>query len=202
MPIVLKGYNNPVNVTYYAQVDELGDNALKISHELTEDTFQVSQFHTIAFISLKEPSNDPTLAPGYDYHYTRLPAANVNGWNNTPVAITFYPGDFNELTLTERHAEETVEHTLKVDDPVWTRTADIDRLPLEMRAHSTTAGDIAGSGYDTIRIDTQTPALSYDATVGVLSASDAVATGSGKAMSGVWKVRQVKADGAHLPPRT
>lgn len=198
VPIVLKGYNNPVNVTYYAQVDELGDNALKISHELTEDTFQVSQFHTIAFISLKEPSNDPTLAPGYDYHYTRLPAANVNGWNNTPVAITFYPGDFNELTLTERHAEETVEHTLKVDDPVWTRTADIDRLPLEMRAHSTTAGDIAGSGYDTIRIDTQTPALSYDATVGVLSASDAVATGSGKAMSGVWKVRQVKADGRPL----
>ena len=198
VPIVLKGYNNPVNVIYYARVNELGDSTLKISHELTEDTFQVSQFHAIAFISLKEPSNDPTLAPGYDYHYTRLPAPNANGWNNTPVAITFYPGDFNELALTENHGEGAVEHTLRADDPVWTRTADIDRLILEMRARSTATSDIAGSGYDTIRIDTQAPALSYDAVGNTLSASDAVATGSGKAMSGVWKVRQVKADGRPL----
>ena len=202
VPIVIEGYDNPVTVAYYARINDVGAQTIKVSHELMEDTFQVSQLHTLAFVTLqtvpgdKDP-DDPSLTPGRDYHYTRLPAANANGWNNTPVAITFYPGDFDELTLSQ-NGTALDGGVLKAGHPTWKRTADVDKLPIDLQARNTTSTAIAGSGTDTIRIDTQAPALSWDANTGALTASDEAQAGSGKAVSGVWKVRRVKADGRPL----
>lgn len=198
VPLVIEGYNNPVVVTYYARVSEQGAQSVKISHELTEDTFQVSQFHTIGLTSLKPAPDDPSLIPGRDYHYTRIPVANENGWNNSPVSITFAPGDFDELTIADANDTPIDGGILTADKPIWTRILDTDHLPLQLHARNTTAGNIAGSGTELIKIDTLAPTITHNSKTGAIIISDAAPANSGKATAGVWKVRRVKADGRPL----
>lgn len=204
VPITLTG-NQAVNVTYYARVNQAGGQAVTVSHELVEDSFQGSQFKTVELLAEQplKPApddvdpDDPASGAGKDFHYTRLPRANENGWNNSatsPVRVTFYAGDFDRFTVAA--ADGTVLGELG-DREAWVRADDTDGLPITLQA-SSASGAVSSKGTDTIRIDTQAPTLSWDADANALTASDEAAAGSDKATSGVWKVRQVKADGRPL----
>ena len=204
VPITLTG-NQAVNVTYYARVNQAGGQAVTVSHELVEDSFQGSQFKTVELLAEQplKPApddvdpDDPASGAGKDFHYTRLPRANENGWNNSatsPVRVTFYAGDFDRFTVAA--ADGTALGELG-DREAWVRADDTDELPITLQARSA-SGAVSSKGTDTIRIDTQAPTLSWDEDANTLTASDETAAGSGKATSGVWKVRQVKADGRPL----
>lgn len=204
VPITLTG-NQAVNVTYYARVNQAGGQAVTVSHELVEDSFQGSQFKTVELLAEQplKPApddvdpDDPASGAGKDFHYTRLPRANENGWNNSatsPVRVTFYAGDFDRFTVAA--ADGTALGELG-DREAWVRADDTDGLPITLQA-SSASGAVSSKGTDTIRIDTQAPTLSWDEDANTLTASDETAAGSGKATSGVWKVRQVKADGRPL----
>ncbi|MVX61396.1 hypothetical protein GKZ27_08005 [Enterorhabdus mucosicola] len=204
VPITLTG-NQAVDVTYYARVNQAGGQAVTVSHELVEDSFQGSQFKTVELLAEQplKPApddvdpDDPASGAGKDFHYTRLPRANENGWNNSatsPVRVTFYAGDFDRFTVAA--ADGTALGELG-DREAWVRADDTDGLPITLQA-SSASGAVSSKGSDTIRIDTQAPALSWDADAGALTANDEAPAGSGKATSGVWKVRRVKADGRPL----
>ncbi len=204
VPITLVG-NQAVDVTYYARVNQAGGQAVTVSHELVEDSFQGSQFKTVELLA-EQPlrpapddmdPDDPASGAGRDFHYTRLPQANENGWNNSatsPVRVTFYAGDFDRFTAAGADGATLGELG---DREAWARADDTDGLPITLQA-STTSGAVSTKGSDTIRIDTQAPVLSWDADSGGLTASDEAPADSGKATSGVWKVRRVKADGRPL----
>ncbi len=198
VPLTLVG-TTPVEVSYYAKVNQ-GSAAVSVSHELIEDSFQGSQLKTVELLPKRAlvpgDPDDPTLKPGTDYHYTRLPAANENGWNGiatSPVDVTFYAGDFDRFTVTG--ADGSALGTLSGGQK-WTQSADVDALPVTYQAKNTVSEALSTTGEDTIRIDTQAPSLSHDADTGTLSADDTGA--AGKATSGIWKIERVKADGRAL----
>lgn len=201
VPITLSG-NDPVSVTYFARINQADGHAVKVSHELIEDTFQGSQFATAELIADQElkpapPSmdpDDPDSGAGTAFHYTRLPIANENGWNRSPVAVTFYAGDFDELLVT---ASDGGALGTLADREAWRQTADTDGVTVSLQARST-AGALSKKGTEAIRIDTHAPALRWDASAGTLTADDSVPPSSGKAVAGVWKVYRVKADGRAL----
>lgn len=201
VPITLSG-NDPVSVTYFARINQINGQAVKVSHELIEDTFKGSQFATAELIADQElepapdgvDPDDPNSGAGTAFHYTRLPAANENGWNRSPVAVTFYAGDFDELAVTASDGEAL--GTL-ADREAWQRTADTDGMAVSLQARSAT-GALSKKGTEAIKIDTHAPTLRWDAGAKMLTADDGVPSGSGKAVSGVWKVRRVKADGRAL----
>ncbi|WP_296012894.1 hypothetical protein [uncultured Adlercreutzia sp.] len=195
VPLTLVG-TTPVEVSYYAKVNQ-GSAAVSVSHELIEDSFQGSQFKTVELLPKRAlvpgDPGDPTLKPGTDYHYTRLPAANENGWNGiatSPVDVTFYAGDFDRFTVTG--AGGSALGTL-AGGQKWTQSADIDALLVTYQAKNTVSEALSTTGEDIIRIDTQAPSLSHDAATGALTANDTGA--AGKATSGIWKVERVKAGG-------
>ncbi len=198
VPLALVG-TTPVEVSYYAKVNQ-GSAAVSVSHELIEDSFQGSQFKTVELLPKRAlvpgDPGDPTLKPGTDYHYTRLPAANENGWNgiaSSPVDVTFYAGDFDRFTVssTDGSALSTLAGGQK-----WTQSADVDALPVTYQATNTASGALSTTDEDTLRIDTQAPSLTYDAATGALTADDTGA--ADKATSGIWKIERVKADGRAL----
>lgn len=205
VPITLIG-NDEVGVTYYARVNQTAGEAVVLSHELIEDTFKGNQFATMKLISepILKPGtgNDPDLTPGKDYHYTRLPAPNENGWNGiatSPVAVTFFGGDgcdFDQFAI--RGSNGTPIAALTPGANAWIQADDVDMLPVEFQATNSVTGAVSSKGTDVIRIDTHEPALSYDAATGTLTAGDAAPAGSGKAASGIWRIERVKADGRPL----
>ena len=109
VPITLVG-STPVTVSYWATISGASGGAVVLSQQLIEDTFQGSKYATTELVaeqSLKplpdeaDPDDPSTWGEaGKDYHYTRLPQPNENGWNTTPVSVQFFAGDFDELSLT------------------------------------------------------------------------------------------------------
>lgn len=201
VPLELVGYNKDTVISYWATVGAEGD-AVDLTHDLIEDSFQGRQtvsVHLVDSVSL-EPApdgvdpDDPNSGAGTAFHYTRLPAANENGWNRTPVAVTFYAGDFDELLVT---ASDGGALGTLADREAWRRAADTDGMVVSLQAQST-AGALSKKGTEAIRIDTHVPTLSWNASAGTLTADDGVPPGSGNAMSGVWKIYRVKSDGRAL----
>ncbi|MCI8425297.1 MAG: hypothetical protein HFJ72_06525 [Adlercreutzia sp.] len=197
MPVTLVG-NTPVKVTYYARVNQLTGQAVKLSQALVEDSFGGAHYETADLLAekplkpapdLDDPSTfDPDNPPvaGSDYHYTRLPAPNENGWNNTPVAVRFFGGDFDGLDI--RGSDGSVLATL-ADGQEWERIEDVDRLPVSYKAHSS-AGMVSTVQPDTLRIDTYAPVLSYDGSTEQITATDTPLTPA-NATSGIWKIQRV-----------
>ncbi|MEC4184300.1 hypothetical protein VJ918_05695, partial [Adlercreutzia sp. R21] len=95
VPVTLVG-NTPVTVSWWAEISGVEGGAVTLSQQLVEDSFQGSQYATVELVDehpLTPGDGTGSGVPGRDWHYTRLPLANENGWNTSPVTVTFYPGD-------------------------------------------------------------------------------------------------------------
>ncbi|WP_304425785.1 hypothetical protein [uncultured Adlercreutzia sp.] len=90
-------------VVYYARVNQSDGSAVKVGNQLVDGSFGSTLEDGRTLLSektLKPLPPDGGGAAGKDYHYSRTPQANANGWNNSSVAVEFFPGDFDRLTLT------------------------------------------------------------------------------------------------------
>ncbi|MEC4185474.1 hypothetical protein VJ918_11715, partial [Adlercreutzia sp. R21] len=126
--------------------------------------------------------------PGSDWHYTRLPAANGNGWNRSPVTVTFYPGDFDRMELTP---SEGAGATLTAADPAWTRSEDTAGLSLSAQAKKDSTGVLSTQRAGTVKLDQTAPRLTADPALGALTADD-----SADVASGVWRLHRTGSSGA------
>lgn len=185
-----------VEVTYYAEINQSPTEAVVLGHELVEDFFKGSHLTKNTLFLPLIPGDNTSGEPGKDYHYTRFPAANANGWNNAstyPVNIQFFAGDFDSFTVSDTGG--TALSTLS-DNQIWSQGSDVDALPVTLQAHNSSTGSSSSKNADTIRIDTHVPELSYDAATGTLQATDSASGTS--VSSGIWKIERVKADGRSL----
>lgn len=130
VPVTLAG-TTPVTVSYWATVSGEAGDAVMLSQQLIEDSFQGSHYATTKLVNERpleaapdgvDPS-DPSSGAGTAWHYTRLPKANENGWNVSPVTLTFYPGDYDVMELTPSEGSAA---TLTAASPAWTRSADTE----------------------------------------------------------------------------
>ncbi|MEC4184810.1 hypothetical protein VJ918_08310, partial [Adlercreutzia sp. R21] len=95
VPVTLVG-NDATTVSWWAEISGAQGGAVTLSQQLIEDSFQGSQYATVELVDehpLTPGDGTGSGVPGRDWHYTRLPLANENGWNTSPVTVTFYPGD-------------------------------------------------------------------------------------------------------------
>lgn len=201
VPITLVG-NTPVTVSWWAEISGAEGNAVALSQQLIEDSFQGSQYATVELVAERplvpapgdaDPDDpDSWGTPGTDYHYTRLPAANVNGWNNSPVTVTFYPGDYNEMQLTP---SKGAAKKLVAADPAWTRTDDTSGISLSAQAKNTSTNAVSTQRAGTVKIDTSAPRIERDAALSAYTISDNPADPA-KATSGVWRLHRTDASGA------
>ncbi|MEC4184889.1 hypothetical protein VJ918_08720 [Adlercreutzia sp. R21] len=198
VPISLIG-SNVTEIRYWCTVAGVSGGAVVLSQQLIEDTFQGSQYATTELMaeqSLRPPTNpdDPDSwgEAGHDYHYTRLPQPNENGWNTTPVSVQFFAGDFNQLALTPANGDAAV--TLS-DQQVWTRSDDTDGYDVEIRATNTTSGEVSSKKTGTIKIDTWAPRIERDAALEAYTLTD-VPSDPSKATSGIWRLYRTGSSGA------
>ena len=137
-----------------------------------------------------DPDN-PGSGAGTDWHYARFPQANPNGWNNSPVTVRFYPGDFDEMELVASGAGAAPSKTLAAGDPDWVQAADTAGAALSGQARNTSTGAVSTQKAGTVKVDTTAPRLAYRAVVGQLDIDD-----SATVTSGVWKLHRTDASGA------
>ena len=191
----------PTKVSYWATVSGTEGAAVVLSQALVEDSFQgVSDTFTTQLVDEHPLSpgtstdpDAPNSGAGTAWHYTRLPLANDNGWNTTPVAVTFYGGAYDNFTVTPTGGDAPVSLT---DRKAWTRSADTDGYSVSLQA-STAAGAVSAVNTDKIKIDTSVPRIEKDAAMPLYTLSD-VAADPSKATSGVWKLHRTNASGASL----
>lgn len=198
VPITLVG-NNETKITYYATVDQSSGRAVTLSQALIEDSFGGTHYQRADLLAERPlvpgPSNGGSGdgVPGTDYHYVRFPEKNENGWNNTPVGVQFYEGDFDELYV----LGENDEVISKLGDKQsWTYSQDTPGTTVKYRAHNSETGVISTVQEDTIRIDTGVPTITYDKQTNTLTGTDA--TSSGGVASGVWKFVKTDKNGKPL----
>lgn len=198
VPVTLSG-TTPVTVSYWAKVSGGAGGAVTLSQELIEDSFQGSHYATTKLVNEHpfEPApdgvdpSDPSSGAGTAWHYTRLPKANENGWNTSPVTLTFYPGDYDVMELTP---SEGAGATLTGASPAWTRSADTDGIQLEGRAKNTSTNTVSVQRAGTVKIDSSAPRLTLDPALNALIIDD-TPTDASKATSGVWRLHRTDKSG-------
>ncbi len=213
VPVTLKGTNNVGNtandsvIEYWATMNQSDGAAATVGQVLTDDMFDGSASLTRTLLNARpitpapdtiDPAN-PGSGAGTSFHFARRPAANANGWNNSPVTFTFFPGDLMaggvpQLTLTKT-GDALPTATLTADNRTWTRADDTASYPLTLQGSDPDTGVVSQTATDTLKIDTAAPTVSFDSSSGVLTVSDAPSDPS-KAMSGVWRLYRTAADGS------
>ncbi len=201
VPVTLVG-TSPTTVSYWATITGVSGGAVTLSQELIEDTFQGRKYATVELVAEQSlrplpddaDPDDPSSwgTPGTDYHYTRLPQPNANGWNTTPVAVQFFGGDFDSLTVAPTGGDAP---TSLADRQTWTRADDTDGYGVQISAANSETGDVSSERDDMIKIDTSAPRLSLDPALGALTVDDRPSDPS-KATSGVWRLHRTGADGS------
>lgn len=184
-------------VSYYAKISQASGAAVMLSQQLIEDSFQGSSYHTVKLLSERNLEQGPDIPddsnePGRDYHFTRLPLANENGWNNSAVAVQFFGGDYDSFTVTPANGDAP---TTLADRELWVRSTDTDGYGIELQARSAAANLISITKNDTVKIDSAAPRLSVDPALDVLVVDDRSADGS-HAVSGVWRLYRTDATGS------
>lgn len=203
VPITLKG-STPVEVSYWCTISANKGDEVSISHELVEDSFLSSYFKTLDIVEEQplvsggagegaDPDDPSTWGDaGKDYHYTRLPAANVNGWNNSPVTVTFYPGDYDVMDLTPSQGSAK---SLTVDDPAWTQSADTAGIDLSAQAKNTNTGAVSVTRAGKVKIDSDAPRLTVTGRALGSYTADDTPTDASKVSSGLWRLHRTGASG-------
>ena len=193
VPVTLIG-SQDTHVIYYAQVDQSDGRAVKLSHVLEENVFKGRTAVKTAVLfnerPLKPGDGSGSGAAGHDYHYTRLPAPNANGWNTSPVTVTFYPGDFDQMTLTP---SEGAAKVLTGDDPAWMRSDDTAGVSLSAQAKDTESGAVSTQRAGLVKIDTSAPRIEGGGALGY-TLTDVPADAS-KATSGIWRLHRTDSSG-------
>ena len=201
VPVTLAG-KTPTTVSYWATISGATGGAVTLSQELIEDAFQGRKYATVELVAEQSlrplpdgaDPDDPSSwgVPGSDYHYTRLPQPNANGWNTTPVAVQFFGGDFDSLTLVPANGDAAVS---LADRDTWTRADDTDGYGVQISAANSATGDVSSKRDDTIKIDTSAPRIEKDAALSAYTVTDVPADAS-KATSGIWRLHRTGASGA------
>ena len=200
VPVILVGTRSH-KVSWEATISGSVGEAVVLSQALVEDSFQgVSDTDTRILVAerplLPAPGDvdpdDPSSwgTPGHDYHYTRLPAANANGWNTSPVTVTFYPGDYDVMELTP---SEGAAKTLTGADPAWTRSEDTEGVDLGAQARNSSTSAVSVQRAGKVKIDTSAPRIEKDAALGY-TLTDVPADAS-KATSGIWRLHRTDSSG-------
>ena len=181
-------------VTFNATVNGSVGKAVTIGLQLVEDSFGGTYEAGVKLLNehpLKPGDGSGSGAAGTDYHYTRLPAPNANGWNTSPVTVTFYPGDFDQMTLTP---SEGAAKVLTGADPAWTRSEDTAGISLSAQAKDTDSGAVSTQRAGLVKIDTSAPRIEGGGALGY-TLTDVPADAS-KATSGIWRLHRTGASGA------
>lgn len=182
-------------VTFNATINGSAGAAASIGLQLVDDSFGGTYEAGAQLLSkhpLKPGDGSGSGKPGTDYHYTRLPAPNANGWNNSPVTVTFYPGDFDQMELAP---SDGATATLTGDDPAWTRTDDTAGLSLSAQAKNTATGATSTQRAGSVKIDTSAPRIERDAALSAWTITDNP-TDASKVTSGVWRLYRTNSSGA------
>lgn len=182
-------------VTFNATISQANGAAVTLGLQLVDDSFGGTYENGVTLLAAKplEPApgtvdpDNPGTGAGHDFHYARFPQPNANGWNNSPVTVRFYPGDFNQMTLTPSGASAV---TLTGTSPDWVQATDTAETTLSAQAKNTTTGAVSTQKAGSVKIDTTAPRLTYRAVVGQLDIDDSAAVASG-----VWKLHRTDATG-------
>ncbi len=183
-------------VEYWGTISGSAGSAVTVGHQATENTFGLSSSAVKTTLlnerPLKPGDGSGSGVAGTDYHYTRLPVPNANGWNNSPVTVTFYPGEFDQMTLTP---SEGATKVLTGADPAWTRSEDTAGISLSSQAKDTDAGAVSTQRAGLVKIDTSAPRIEKDAALEAYTLTDVPADPS-KATSGIWRLHRTDSSGA------
>ncbi|MCQ4949992.1 hypothetical protein [Bittarella massiliensis (ex Durand et al. 2017)] len=196
IPITMVG-NTEYKVIYYVKVTESSGQAVKLGQMLEDDVLANRDYVGATLLNERplEPldPDDPasnTQAPGSDYHYTRLPKANENGWNKDDVTVQFFAGDFDQFTITPQTGPAVTladrESQLYDQEQIYS--------PTTYQAKDTSTGAVSTKVNDLVKIDKTAPTLSFDQDTGVLTAADG--------LSGVWRLYRKGTDGQFAPVKT
>ncbi|SCJ77357.1 Uncharacterised protein [Anaerotruncus sp. 2789STDY5834896] len=175
-------------VTYRAKVVNPDNGAVTVGQMIEDDFFLSKQYSGTELVPAQplvpyDPDKTDQSTPGSDYHYSRLPAANANGWNNTPVELSFYPGDFDRFVVQEQRGDQLV---LDSGNTRHQYTDEQVTCPVEMWAESLSSGSISVKKTDDIRIDRTAPKLSASGNTITLTDN----------LSGVWKLQKKQSNGS------
>ena len=173
-------------ITYKAKIDNPDGKAVTVGQRMSDDFFGSKQYSGAELIPAQPltPADpeDPEGEAGKDYHYTRT-SPNENGWNNTDVAITFYPGDFNQLYIKDPE-EGTVHATLTGEGESVVYDSNT-KTPVALQAENSENGAKSVRNDDVIKVDKDAPALTLD------EGDQAVTLTDG--LSGIWKLERYDA---------
>lgn len=202
IPATLQGTSNASDSTkdtvieYWGTVNRSAGAAASVGHQIVEDVFGGTSgaVKTTLLNELPLVPGDGTGSgeAGSDYHYTRLPAPNVNGWNNSPVTVTFYPGTYDEMELAPSGQASV---TLTEASPSWVQSADTAGVSLAAQAKNTSTGAMSAQKAGKVKIDSEAPRLSATGrALGAYSADDSP-TDASKVSSGMWRLHRTGASG-------
>ena len=169
VPVKLVG-NQEVSLSYYATIGQDVGAGVVVSHQLIEDSFGGTHLVKTELLEARplcpaDPDADPSDpekwgVAGSDYHYKRTPQPNNNGWNNGPVSVQFFAGDYDSLFVEGPDGESLAE---LANREKWTQSADTNGLAISMKASSKATGLVSVRSSEAIKIDTSAPRIEADA---------------------------------------
>ncbi|ERI98897.1 hypothetical protein SAMN05444424_0787 [Bittarella massiliensis (ex Durand et al. 2017)] len=183
-------------ITYKAKINNPDGKSVTVGQRMSDDFFDSKQYSSAELIPAQplvpaDPEK-PEGEAGKDYHYTRT-SPNENGWNNSDVAITFYPGDFNQFYIKDPE-EGTVHATLTSEKEPLLYT-DETETPVALQAENSKSGAKSVRNDDVIKVDKVPPTLTAASPAPALfgfrrAAAPASSVTLADNLSGIWKLER------------